>query len=86
LKKRAHISVSDSGPGIPDEIMNEIFTPFYTTRTEGTGLGLAIVKEIIDLHNGTIIVKNNPDKGCTFQILLHTNGNIFRSPLNSNHE
>ena len=70
--KMVNILVSDTGYGIPDEIKAEIFTPFYTTRTEGTGLGLAIVKDIVEMHKGEIKVRNNPCKGCTFQIDLHT--------------
>jgi signal transduction histidine kinase len=75
------ISVTDEGPGIPEENMAGIFTPFYTTRTEGTGLGLAIVKEIVDLHQGEIGVRNNPGKGCTFSISLTVNNPVESSDL-----
>ncbi|MEI6455623.1 MAG: ATP-binding protein [bacterium] len=64
------ISVIDTGPGIPEEKVRDIFKPFFTTRTQGTGLGLAIAKEIIEMHLGEIWVENNPGEGCTFHIIL----------------
>jgi two-component system NtrC family sensor kinase len=69
-EKTVRISVSDTGPGIPADKMEEIFTPFYTTRTEGTGLGLAIAREVIQMHRGEITVENNPGGGCTFHVIL----------------
>jgi signal transduction histidine kinase len=72
-QKQVTISFSDTGKGIPENKISEIFNPFFTLRTEGTGLGLAIVKEIIDMHNGSILVYNNPDHGATFQITLPVN-------------
>ncbi|MCK9422387.1 MAG: ATP-binding protein [Bacteroidales bacterium] len=71
--KKVQIAVRDTGIGIPEDKLPDIFKPFYTTRTQGTGLGLAIVKEIIDMHQGEIRVENNPDKGCTFYISLPVN-------------
>ena len=64
------IIVSDNGAGIPEDKMEDIFKPFYTTRTEGTGLGLAIAKEITELHDGDLHCVNNPEKGCSFYISL----------------
>ena len=69
-KKMIIISVKDSGAGIPREIGNEIFKPFYTTHTKGTGLGLAISKDIIEKHKGEIWYENNMVTGCTFFISL----------------
>jgi len=54
------IEVKDSGPGIPVEIINKVFSSLYTTKTEGTGLGLKMAKTIIDSHGGSISVRNNP--------------------------
>jgi len=56
------ISISDSGPGIAEDIMEHIFEPYVTTKTKGTGLGLAIVKKIIEEHNGVVWLENNKDK------------------------
>lgn len=64
------ITVSDNGKGIPEDKIQDIFKPFFTTRTEGTGLGLAIAKEITELHDGELRVENNPGKGCSFHIFL----------------
>ena len=55
------ILISDSGPGIGEDIMAHIFEPYVTTRTKGTGLGLAIVKKIIEEHNGIVWLENNQD-------------------------
>jgi len=64
------ISIADNGPGIPEEIKNDLFKPFVTQNKEdGTGLGLAIVQQIIDSHNGKIMVESS-DKGATFIIHL----------------
>ena len=56
------IQVEDNGPGIPEDKLNKIFEPLFTTKQEGTGLGLASCKSIIDSHGGKIVVKNNPTR------------------------
>jgi len=60
--KYVEISISDSGPGIAEDIMERIFEPYVTTKAKGTGLGLAIVKKIIEEHNGIVWLENNQDK------------------------
>ncbi|MEM1109897.1 MAG: ATP-binding protein [Planctomycetota bacterium] len=57
------ITLSDTGPGLPKEVIDRIFNPFFTTRSTGTGLGLAIVHRIVDAHGGTIAVRNHPRHG-----------------------
>ena len=61
------IEVVDSGIGIPESELSEIFEPLVTTKQKGTGLGLVSCRNIIESHNGTITVKNNPT---TFTIKL----------------
>jgi signal transduction histidine kinase len=68
-RPQLHISVSDTGPGIPKENLDKIFRPFYTTNPEGTGLGLAITKRILVAHQGTIYVDSFPG-GTVFYIQL----------------
>lgn len=62
------IQIKDSGPGVPEEILSEIFDPFITSKNEGTGLGLAIVRQILDQHNCKIEVKN--DEGACFNLVF----------------
>ena len=64
------IGISDTGPGIPPQILEKIFTPFFTTKAQGTGLGLAICHKLITQHHGTITVRSEDDKGTEFVIYL----------------
>jgi two-component system NtrC family sensor kinase len=64
------IQVSDTGTGIPPEIVGRIFEPFFTTREDGNGLGLFISHEIIQNHNGSIDVSSQPGEGTTFTVQL----------------
>ena len=66
--RQFHLSVHDSGPGIPADVMDRIFNPFFTTKETGTGLGLAIVHRIVEAHDGTILVTNPPEGGARFEI------------------
>ncbi len=56
------IRVCDSGDGIPSEVIERMFNPFFTTRATGTGLGLAIVHRMIDAHSGRVVVFNNAER------------------------
>jgi signal transduction histidine kinase len=64
------VKISDTGPGIPSDLINRIFDPFFSTKSEkgGTGLGLSIAKRIIRENNGRIEVTS--EKGTTFTITL----------------
>ncbi len=64
------ISISDTGVGIPPDVLELIFNPFFTTKSQGTGLGLSIVYQIIREHGGQIDVESTPGKGSTFHIYL----------------
>lgn len=67
-----HVSmqVSDTGPGIPPEIRDRIFEPYFTTRITGTGLGLALVDRIVTQNGGRIEVESEPGLGATFTLRL----------------
>jgi len=69
-KDHVQIYIKDSGPGLPPEIIKKAFSSLYTTKPEGNGLGLKIAQTIIELHGGTISVRNNPT---TFSIKLPKN-------------
>lgn len=64
------IEVSDNGPGMPRDVLENLFTPFYTTKERGTGLGLAICQKIVAEHRGMIRVESQEAKGTTFTIML----------------
>ena len=64
------VSVTDTGGGIPEEQINRIFEPFYTTKKKGTGLGLMIVQRIVRAHGGRIDLESHVGRGTTFRIWL----------------
>ena len=64
------ISIADTGGGIPQEQINRIFEPFYTTKEKGTGLGLMIVQRIVRAHGGRIELESKVGRGTTFRIWL----------------
>lgn len=63
-------TVEDDGPGISDDVMRRLFTPFFTTRKEGTGLGLAVVQHIVLLHEGEVTAANRPQGGASLALWL----------------
>lgn len=67
---RTKIQIADTGPGVAENIVKNIFQPFFTTRKEGTGLGLAIVHQIVTSHGGSIQVENSPRGGAVFTFSL----------------
>ncbi len=69
-KGGVEITFKDTGPGIPAEIREQIFNPFFTTKKTGVGLGLAIVSKIIDDHRGWLRVSGEPGRGACFQVYL----------------
>jgi len=71
------IKFIDTGLGVPDEALEQLPTPFFTTRTEGTGLGLPVAVHWIAKHGGTFHIENNSDRGATVRIAL---------PLRRNYE
>ena len=69
-KNYIRVEISDTGYGMPAQIMEKIFTPFYTTKAQGTGLGLPICSKLIKLHNGDIRVASTEKKGTLFTVEL----------------
>jgi signal transduction histidine kinase len=74
------VTVVDNGPGIPSEVVDRIFSPFFTTKPQGSGLGLAIVRKIVDAHDGRIDVTPRPGGGTIFSVTLpvRTEHELFR--------
>ena len=64
------VSIADTGPGIPPQILEKIFTPFFTTKAQGTGLGLAICYKLIEQHGGVLAVDSEDGKGTVFTVEL----------------
>lgn len=74
LDNKAIIDIADTGIGIPQENIDRLFEPYFTTKPEGTGLGLSITYKIIEAHNGKIKVTSEEGKGSTFSIVLPLEG------------
>ena len=74
------VEVSDDGPGMAPDVMDRIFSPFFTTKPKGSGLGLAIVRKIVDAHDGRIDVSARATGGTRFRITLPVSGThqLFR--------
>jgi signal transduction histidine kinase len=70
------LSISDNGPGIPQEIVSKIFQPLFTTKVKGTGLGLAVVSSVIEAHKGKVAVHSRPGQGADFVIELPNSGAV----------
>ena len=69
-KEYLEMEIADTGCGIPQEAIDKIFDPLFTTKAKGIGLGLAVCKAIIDRHEGNIEVKSKMGRGTTFTIRL----------------
>ena len=65
---RPVLSITDNGPGIPPDVMENIFTPFYTSRKGGSGIGLSFARQVMKMHHGNISVHSMPDNGSIFTL------------------
>ena len=66
VAQNTFVMISDNGSGIEDEVLNQIFIPFFTTKKEGSGIGLSLSRQIMQLHKGNISVQSKLDAGSTF--------------------
>ncbi len=66
----AVVRVRDTGPGIPDEHLEKLFYPFFTTKKQGSGVGLSMARKIVDSHRGLLDVESRPGEGATFIVHL----------------
>jgi two-component system, NtrC family, nitrogen regulation sensor histidine kinase GlnL len=69
-RKFLSVEIEDTGPGIPPEDLERIFTPFFTTKASGTGLGLAVSHRLITQHGGLVQVESEPGRGSSFRVSL----------------
>ena len=66
------VEVTDTGPGIPEQVLPSVCEPFFTTRAEGTGLGLAIAKRYVEQNGGRLEIESRPGAGTTVRLRLPT--------------
>lgn len=69
-KDDVHVYVTDNGPGIPDDVLNQLNQPFMSTKENGTGLGILISEKIVEDHHGTLKVESEVGEGTTFTVTL----------------
>ena len=69
-KPRLEFSVADVGPGIPGEVQQQLFTPFFTTKAEGMGLGLSLCRTVVEQHGGHLVFEPNHPQGTIFRFTL----------------
>jgi two-component system sensor histidine kinase DctS len=63
-------SVADIGPGVPDAVKGQLFTPFFTTKAEGMGLGLSLCRTVVEQHGGQLSFEPNTPQGTIFRFML----------------
>jgi signal transduction histidine kinase len=69
-KQFVKVEMIDNGPGIPPEIREKVFAPFFTTKSQGSGLGLSVVKHIVEQHGGYVEIESEGDKGTSVSVYL----------------
>ncbi len=68
------VELADEGPGMPQDVADRVFNPFFTTKPQGSGLGLAIVRKIVDAHDGSIDLNTAPGRGTLIRVSLPVRG------------
>jgi len=76
MRHEVIVEIEDTGPGIPADLREQIFNPFFTTKKSGVGLGLAIVTKIVDAHGGTVRVRSETGHGACFQVCFPQTANM----------
>jgi two-component system nitrogen regulation sensor histidine kinase GlnL len=70
LPPKLQVTITDNGPGVPADLRDKVFSPFFTTKARGSGLGLAIVRKIVDAHDGRIDMVVGEQGGTSFRVTL----------------
>ena len=70
LEGELEVQIADNGPGIPPELLDEIFVPFFTTKKEGSGIGLSLCRQIIQMHKGNLFAYSQMGKGTVFTVRI----------------
>ena len=70
-EERIQIEITNNGSAIPAEVAENIFTPFFTTKTDGSGIGLAVSRQIVRLHGGSLRLKHNDEGRVTFAVVMY---------------
>jgi two-component system, NtrC family, nitrogen regulation sensor histidine kinase NtrY len=65
---KVQISITDNGPGIPEDVIDKIIIPFFSTKTAGSGIGLSLSRQIMLLHGGSLKVESVPGKFAVFRL------------------
>jgi len=73
-RRTVDVAVSDTGPGMPDDVRARLFEPFFTTKRTGTGLGLSVAYGLVERHHGELLVDSARGRGTTFTIRLPIEG------------
>jgi signal transduction histidine kinase len=82
---QVEITVTDTGPGIPSEMQERVFEPFFSTKVSGTGLGLPLVREIVEAHGGQFALRSAPGEGACFTLSLPLDASPPGDPLSPSH-
>lgn len=69
-EQQVYVEVRDNGKGIPEEIMDHVFTPFFSTRKDGSGIGLSLARQVMQMHRGSIHVESDQGKGTSFILVF----------------
>ncbi len=75
------LSVSDTGPGIPPEILQNLFDPYVSSKQKGSGLGLSIVKKIVEEHSARVVAANNPNQGAKISIYFPAEAGVEQTNI-----